>query len=49
MSGVDAINYVSVILGVVDMILFIRFKQSIPRVIIFSGVAGLILFGFLGL
>lgn len=49
MSGVDAINYVSVILGVVDMILLIRFKQSIPRVIIFSGVAGLILFGFLGL
>ncbi len=42
------IHIPSVILGVTDLILLLKFKISIPLVILFSAAAGIILFGILG-
>ena len=39
----------SVILGLVNLILLMKFKISIPKVLLFSAVMGIILFGFMGL
>ena len=42
-----AINFPLIILGVTDLILLLKFKISIPIVILFSAIAGII-FAFLG-
>lgn len=43
------INLPSLILGVIDLILLLKFKISIPRVLLFSAIVGIILFGVIGL
>ena len=39
----------SLMLGLVDLLLLLGFKVSIPKVLIFSAVAGIIMYGVLGL
>ena len=39
----------SLLLGLVDLLLLLGFKVSIPKVLIFSAVAGIIMYGVLGL
>ena len=39
----------SILLGVVDLVLLLKFRFSIPKVLMFSAVAGIILFGVIGL
>ena len=43
------IHLPSLILGIVDLIMLIKFKISIPKVLLFSAVVGIILFGVLGI
>ena len=43
------INIPSVILGVLDLFLLLKLKISIPKVILFSAIYGIIFFGVLGL
>ncbi len=43
------INIPSAVLGVIDLILLLKFKMSIPKVLILSAFAGIILFGVIGL
>ena len=43
------IHWPSLALGGIDLILLLKFRISIPKVILFSALAGIILFGFLGL
>lgn len=45
----SALNVTSIILGLVDLYLLMKRKVSIPKVILFSAGAGLVLFGLLGL
>lgn len=42
------IHLPSLILGVIDLILLLKYKISIPLVILFSALTGIILFGILG-
>lgn len=44
-----AVNLPSVILGVVDLVLLLKFHVSIPKVLMLSAVAGVIMFGVMGL
>ena len=47
-SGADSkIHFPSLILGIVDLILLMKFKIPIPLVILFSAFVGIILFGVL--
>lgn len=39
----------SVVLGLVNLVLLLKFKVSIPKVLLFSASAGVILFGVMGL
>ncbi|MBR0233195.1 MAG: chromate transporter [Synergistaceae bacterium] len=49
-SGInEKINIPSLILGVVDLVMLIKFKISIPKVLLFSALMGIILFGVMGL
>ena len=43
------IHVPSVILGITDLILLLKFHVSIPKVLMLSAVAGIILFGVMGL
>ena len=43
------VHWPSLILGVIDLILLLKFKISIPKVLLFSAVIGIILFGVLGI
>ena len=43
------IHVPSLILGLVNLILLMKFKISIPKVLMFSAVTGIILFGVIGL
>ena len=43
------IHVPSVILGAVDLVLLLKFHMSIPKVLMLSAVAGIILFGVMGL
>ena len=43
------IHWPSVILGVVDLVLLMKFQVSIPKVLMLSAVAGVIMFGVMGL
>ena len=42
------INLPSLILGVINLVLLLKYKISIPLVILFSALAGIILYGVLG-
>ncbi len=48
-DGNFKIHWPSLALGGIDLILLLKFRISIPKVILFSALAGIILFGFLGL
>ena len=48
-SSSGSLHVPSVILGLVDLILLLKFKVSIPKVLLFSALAGVIMFGFMGL
>ena len=43
------IHLPSLILGIIDLVLLLKFKVSIPKVLLFSAIAGIILFGIMGL
>lgn len=43
-----SVHLPSVALGAVDAVLLLKFKVSIPKILIFSAVVGLVLFGALG-
>ena len=43
------IHWPSVILGVVDLVLLMKFQVSIPKVLMLSAFAGVIMFGVMGL
>ena len=43
------VHFSSVILGLIDLILLLKFKISIPKVLLFSALVGIILFGVMGL
>lgn len=42
-------NFPSALLGIINLILLIKFKISIPKVLLLSAVFGIILFGVMGL
>ena len=44
-----AVHVPSALLGVVDLVLLLKFKLSIPKVLMLSAVAGVIMFGVMGL
>ena len=44
-----AVNLPGLIIGLVDLVLLLKYKVSIPKVLIFSAAMGLILFGLVGL
>ena len=43
------IHVPSVVLGVIDLVLLLKFKVSIPKVLLFSAVVGIILYGVMGI
>ena len=44
-----SVNFSAICIGVVDLILLLKYKVSIPKIILFSAGMGLVLFGALGL
>lgn len=46
-AGATGLNYPAIALGIVDLVLLMKFKVSIPKILIFSAAAGLVLFGLL--
>lgn len=44
-----SLHYPTIAIGVVDLFLLLKFKISIPKIIIFSAGMGIILFGVLGI
>lgn len=44
-----AISYSSIVIGLIDIFFLFKLQLSVPLVIIFSGVAGIVSFQFLGL
>lgn len=47
--GTDGIRLYSLLIGGVDLFLLVRYKVSVPKIVIFSAALGLVLFGVLGL
>ena len=43
------LNPIAICIGIVDILLLFKFKLSIPKTILFSGLAGFVLFGLLQL
>ncbi len=43
------LNLAALVLSAVDLVLLLKYKLSIPRVLLFSAVMGLTMFGFLGM
>ncbi len=43
-----SVNFGALFIGSVDMFLLMKYKLGIPKVLLFSACAGLVLFGFLG-
>ena len=44
-----SVNVPSAVLGVVDLVLLMKFKLSIPKVLLISAAAGIVMFGVTGL
>lgn len=47
--GENGVQFVSLLLGLVDLYLLVKRKWSVPLVIVFSAAVGLVLFGAVGL
>ena len=43
------VNVPSAVLGVMDLVLLLKFRVSIPKVLLLSAIAGVIVFGVMGL
>lgn len=48
-DAASGVNVPSAVLGLVDLVLLMKFKVSIPKVLMLSAVAGVIMFGVMGL
>ena len=48
-DAAGGVNVPSAVLGVVDLVLLMKFKLSIPKVLMLSAAAGVIMFGIMGL
>lgn len=48
-DNAGSVHMPSLILGVIDLALLLKFKVSIPKVLLFSAVVGIIIYGFMGL
>ncbi len=44
-----SLNFPAIAIGILDLALLVKYKVSIPKVLLFSAVMGLTIFGFLGL
>lgn len=44
-----SVNIPAVLIGLVDLVLLVKYKVSIPKIILFSAGMGIVLFGFLGI
>ncbi len=44
-----ALNTPAIVIGAVDLFLLLKYKVSIPKILLLSAVMGLVLFGFFGL
>lgn len=44
-----SVNLPAILIGVVDLVLLVKYKVSIPAIILFSAGMGIVLFGLLGL
>ncbi|MBQ6775680.1 MAG: chromate transporter [Synergistaceae bacterium] len=47
-DAASRVHVPSLILGLLDLVLLLKFRVSIPKVLLFSAAAGIILFGVLG-
>lgn len=43
-----SLNYPAIMIGVIDLVLLLKFKVSIPKIILFSAGMGLVIFGVFG-
>ncbi len=48
-SGSAGLNIPALVIGLADLFLLVKCKVSIPKILLLSACAGLVLFGFLGL
>ena len=48
-AGAGQLHIPAVAIGIIDLILLLKYKVSIPKVLLLSAGMGLVLFGFLGL
>lgn len=48
-SGSMGLNLPAIAIGLADLLLLVKYKMSIPKVLLFSASAGLVLFGVIGL
>ena len=44
-----AMHLPSLVLGVIDLVLLLKFRVSIPKVLLFSAIVGIIMYGVIGL
>lgn len=44
-----SLNYPAIAIGLIDLILLLKYKVSIPKIILISAGMGIVLFGFLGI
>lgn len=42
-------NFPSILIGVIDLVLLLKYKVSIPKIILFSAGMGLVIFGVMGI
>lgn len=48
-SGSMGVDLPAIVIGLTDLLLLVKYKMSIPKVLLFSACAGLVLFGVMGL
>ncbi len=48
-SGTEGLNIPALMIGGVDLVLLLKYKVSIPKILLLSACLGLVLFGILGL
>ena len=48
-DGEGAVNVPSLVLGVIDLVMLLKFHVSIPKVLLFSALTGIIMYGVIGL
>lgn len=47
-AGDTGLNYPAIIIGVIDLVLLLKYKVSIPKIILISAGMGLVIFGLMG-